>query len=93
MKTLQEKIAVMQAAAEGKAIEIWDERRVWCNIVDPGWNWATCDYRVKPTPRKVYFITHHGIPDLSSASSAALTCDTRDIAAGYGVVEFVEVPK
>lgn len=92
MKTLQEKIAVMQAAAEGKAIEIWDGA-MWCNIVDPGWNWSTCDYRVKPTPTKVYFITHHGIPDLTSACFFKPTCDTRDITAGYNVAEFVEVPK
>lgn len=92
MKTLQEKIAVMQAAAAGETIEIWD-RVEWIPCPAPRWDWVTADYRVKPTPTKVYFITHHGIPDLTSACFFKPTCDTRDITAGYNVAEFVEVPK
>jgi hypothetical protein len=55
MKTLQEKIAVMQAFADGKTIEIktiagsrW--LTVGNNRAEPGWNWDDFDYRIKHEP-------------------------------------------
>lgn len=57
MKTLQEKIAVMQAAADGKQIELWAGAG-WMNVTTAEWNWASCDYRVKPEPRHVYAEVH-----------------------------------
>lgn len=52
MKTLDEMIAVMQAAKDGKAIE-WRRgigNSDWeCST--PAWNWNVCDYRIKPEPK------------------------------------------
>lgn len=58
MKTLKEKIAVMQAALEGKAIQCrldsgtdlpW--RTSDC-VPDLSWNWDVFDYRIAPKPTK-----------------------------------------
>ena len=49
MKTLQEKIAVMQAAAEGKQIQsMIPDCSNWVDTNNPSWDWSTFDYRVKP---------------------------------------------
>jgi hypothetical protein len=51
MKTLQEKIAVMQAFADGKKIEICDSGvSNWRGSINPTWNWDLCNYRVKHDP-------------------------------------------
>lgn len=48
MKTIQEKIAVMQAFAEGKEIEVQVEGgSEWVEATNPEWNWMIFDYRVK----------------------------------------------
>ena len=49
-KTIEEKIAVMQAHADGKAIEIHRGSGIWEEIGQPTWNWSSTDYRVKPIP-------------------------------------------
>ena len=56
MKTLEEKIAVMQAAADGKQIQYysgiyneWEDVHWMDSLV---WNWLDCDYRVKPEEPK-----------------------------------------
>lgn len=49
MKTIEEKIAVMQAFANGKEIEITPRTSNpnWITDPEPLWDWRTCDYRVK----------------------------------------------
>jgi len=48
VKTLSEKIAVMQAALEGRPIERkphgW---RTWLPVEHPKWDWSLFDYRVQ----------------------------------------------
>ena len=49
---IKEQIAVMQAFAEGKKIEIRDRyNKEWSNIEDPTWDWVGFDYRIKPEPK------------------------------------------
>lgn len=53
-KTLEEMIAVMQAAAEGKPIEckytdLYNQDQ-WLTVVEPTWNWDLYDYRVAVRP-------------------------------------------
>ena len=43
-------IAVMQAYADGKKIEISDGH-CWKEVEGPSWNWGTFDYRIKPEPK------------------------------------------
>ncbi len=51
MKTLKQKIAVMQAAEDGKDIEILQGKDVWDKIdFQPDFNWEICDYRIKEEP-------------------------------------------
>lgn len=51
MKTLKEKIEVMQAALDGKPIEFWSETKFqWMITNPPEFQWADIDYRVQPTP-------------------------------------------
>ena len=52
-KSLEEKIAVMQAALEGKAIQTYFQQieawKDWCgHNSELNWNWDVVDYRVKP---------------------------------------------
>ena len=53
MKTLEEKIAVMQAALEGAEIEcrFIDDIDGWYDLFgSPGFNWVQHEYRVKEVP-------------------------------------------
>lgn len=66
MTTLQEKIAVMQAFADGKAIECSPFGPAdWAPVSSPAWNWDEYDYRVKREPREFVVIKHpNGILEL-----------------------------
>lgn len=58
MKTTQEKIAVMQAFAEGKQIEYAKRHFVnksWTSTIEPVWNWCENEYRIKTEPEYVPF--------------------------------------
>ena len=62
MKTLQEKIAVMQAALEGKQIEVRPLRDTiigWMDQPNPEFNWGVYDYRVKPPPAKELWVNEY----------------------------------
>lgn len=55
MKTLEEKIEVMQAFLDGKTIQDnidgnWTD---WKSGNDPQFNWGTYDYRIKPENKQV----------------------------------------
>lgn len=55
MKTTEEKIAIMQAYAEGKKIEykVNGHDEYWAQWViqeEPQWDWGWYDYRIKPEP-------------------------------------------
>lgn len=59
-KSLEEKIAVMQAALEGETIQVkYPEIEEWRDWCDPNsklsWCWDVVDYRVKPWPIVGYF--------------------------------------
>jgi len=51
MKTLNEKIEIMQAALDGESIDVQDDG--WITVGDPmllDWNWERAKYRVTPKP-------------------------------------------
>ena len=48
MKTTKEKIEVMQAYERGEQIQINNSKNVWEDIDCPLFDWANCNYRVKP---------------------------------------------
>jgi len=52
MKTLPEKIAVMQAAERGEKVQFLSHCGAWIDCDYPEWDWKTHDYRVadKPAP-------------------------------------------
>jgi hypothetical protein len=57
MSTLEEKIAVMQAALDGaeiewttKECENWEGKQTDSNA----WNWGVFNYRVKPQPKEIW---------------------------------------
>lgn len=52
---LERWIAVMQAAKDGKPIEVRTRscELTWGTSCDPDWNWAQYDYRVKVEPEKI----------------------------------------
>ena len=56
MKTTKEMIEVMQAYERGEQIQESIDQRAWFSCV-PMWNWAKCDYRVKPKKKYVQFET------------------------------------
>lgn len=57
MKTTKEKIEVMQAYEMGEQIQLLNMDGNWEDKECPAWNWAKCDYRVKPEPKYVPFDT------------------------------------
>jgi hypothetical protein len=60
MATLDEMIAVMQAAADGKVIEA--SRKAagnWIQVNNLLWNWTDFDYRVKRVARVFYIVFNH----------------------------------
>ena len=60
MKTIEEKIAVMQAFKEGKEIEFAPNSidKIWvsCKGPDWDWDWSMYDYRIKEEPKKPEYI-------------------------------------
>jgi len=65
MKPTKEMIEVMQAALDGKTVQVrknavgnWGD---WFNSSQPVWDWDTQDYRVKPQePRRIVTYFHDG---------------------------------
>lgn len=53
-KTTKEMIAVMQAYADGKMLQVFSlygNKEKWQDVsVQPTWDWSHFDYRVKPEP-------------------------------------------
>lgn len=61
MSTLAEKIAVMQAAADGKDIEYRNiSAGLWAPASTPQWNWTSKDYRVKPAEPLIIWVPERG---------------------------------
>jgi len=62
MSTLQEKIAVMQAFAEGENVEyrgIYStDDYEWQDMPTPSWDWNSFEYRVKREPREWWINTY-----------------------------------
>lgn len=91
MKTIQEKIEVMQAFADGKDIEVYISMNgdTWVPRDQPLWNWKHCDYRI--AEKKPVLVPHWpaiysigGTPRISDelfASLDAAVIEYRD----YGV--------
>lgn len=49
---IKEQIAVMQAFAEGKEIEVRPlGSNDWVTTLTPGWNWSCFEYRIKIEPK------------------------------------------
>lgn len=49
MSNLKEKIKVMQAALDGKPIQLFfTDTMTWIDCDTPQWNWGGKEYRVKP---------------------------------------------
>ena len=57
MKTTKEMIDVMQAYDRGEKVQLLNIDGNWEDKENPAWNWAKCDYRVKPKTRYVPFDT------------------------------------
>ena len=57
MKTTKEMIDVMQAYDRGEQVQLLNIDGNWEDKENPAWNWAKCDYRVKPKTRYVPFDT------------------------------------
>lgn len=56
--TIDEMIAVLQAAKEGKAIEFRSKsaRTSWGSAATPSWDFFSNEYRVKPEPIEIYMV-------------------------------------
>ena len=58
MKTIEKKIAIMQAFAEGRQIEcaeLHSVNKLWTETRNPVWDWLRIDYRVKEEPQYTPF--------------------------------------
>lgn len=67
MKTLAEKIAVMQAAERGEKIEskyiaLQCPEAAWCPNSKPVWDWINFDYRVAPRTKEIVVVAWKAHP-------------------------------
>ena len=60
MKTLKEKIKVMQAALDGEIVQYRDTFGNWYSNNDNLWNWGDYDYRIKPEPMEFIIDIYDG---------------------------------
>jgi len=88
MKTLKEKIEVMQAALDGRSVEtkIAESDYSWgaSNTQPPVFNWHINDYRIKPEPREYYlsFWGHDGVTvskTMAAAPAGRETIKVREV--------------
>lgn len=93
MSTTAEKIAVMQAHIDGKAIEFcgFDTEQNpgdWITEAEPVWNWARRNYRVKPEPRSIW-IAYEKTGEIYDVYN----CPPQIALNGRTITEFIEVLK
>jgi len=92
MKTLEEKIAVMQAFADGKKIEFLNVNGEWTPASKPTWDWGTYDYRVKHEPRVIWVNEYLGTTSCGIAYSNELVAKEASITCTRAAVRYVESP-
>lgn len=89
MKSLKQKIEVMQAAEDGKDIEIkgtklsgdyWHTNSEYC------WDWANFDYRIKPEPIEFWVNVYSG-----HTGSRYATKETAESNAEHGVLRTIKM--
>lgn len=87
--TLDEMIAVMQAAKEGRDIQYRPRNRPaeWSNACGSLWNWVSCEYRVKTEPRD-FWVNFH--PDMQ-CGYAYLSKEEADLRKGCGRSDCIHV--
>lgn len=88
---LKDKIAVMQAALDGKEIEYrYHSSTVWLHCAKPIWDWSCNVYRVEPRAPRVYYLNIYRI-----GASAHAFRDDAATGASTGclrkAVKFIEV--
>lgn len=92
--TLAEKIAVMQAAVDGAAIQACSKRSPetgWNEVSTPSWDWHAVDYRVKPEEPEILHIA------MKRGLSSTVISDVRpeNLSSwenyGYKIKKFIEV--
>ncbi len=93
MKTLEEKIAVMQAFAGGKKVEFLDANGKWTPVSNPTWNWSLGDYRVKHEPRVIWVNEYLGTTNCGIAYLNELVAKEAALACTRTAVRYVESPR
>lgn len=73
MTTLQEKIAVMQAFADGKTIQVCLQGKPQDagDCISPSWNWDMYEYMVKREPRE-WWVNVYGERNMYAYESKAV---------------------
>lgn len=92
--TLAGKIAVMQAAENGAEIEVTPVGLAdWKPIAKPKWDWASCDYRIKPREPKVIWVNEYAGGKMVFASEvAAKDAAKQAVTLAYSIaVKYIEV--
>jgi len=76
MTTTAEKIEIMQAYENGKAIEYKGKNsEMWIPNECPTWGWDMCDYRIKPEPE----IEQGNLLDMVQVHLSHWTSEERDV--------------
>ena len=68
---IDEMIAVLQAARDGKTIQDSMSNDAWYDNPDPTWNFGAIMYRVKPEPHKTWLCVSGGSPLVQLATYAS----------------------
>ncbi len=86
MSTLQEKIAVMQAYADGKNIEMCPVGgTLWREVPHPEWDWSIWEYRVAPVKHVGWINIYKGHSHYGAGTVFPNEQKARDHSAGNAV--------
>ena len=91
MKTLKERIEIMQACLDGKEIEVLRGNEMWVTINDPSFEWKDTRYRIKPEPMVIWCnVYNDGMCGIAYTSKADAKLNA-DYSLEKTIKKFIEV--
>jgi hypothetical protein len=92
--TTKEKAEIMLAHAAGAEVECKGVYSTWEPILDPVWDWMTCEYRLKPRkPRRIWVNEYEDGSKFVHLNLDYAKAVNRAMVEQAKITEFVEVIK
>ena len=93
MKTLKEKIEVMQAALDGEEVQFLGADGIWTSFIEksPVWAWDAFEYRIKPKPMELMIDVFIGMNNGQDRYEVASDSNRELRGIGDKVIKMIEV--